>query len=279
MNTTNDGSVPPITPNPNSDYPYKHLIPVFDESETYPPLEHFEHTDPGTRAAVFPESEQRTFLDNAIRVRNLTPRIGTEVTGVDLTSLDGPARDQLAREVKATSAELHVVYRDNTTPSHAQFNRTSTTFWHTDASYELQPPGLTTLFLLAQLSREGRRAGIAMRRDPVENGMPFNPTHSLSRLKHMITFHPVVRRYPATGGEALYVNPLFTRHIIGLKVEESEAILKLLFNHITHVADAQVRVNMSNNRVTAHPGERRHGARITPQAERPISALESLELP
>ena len=33
--------------------------------------------------------------------------------------------------------------------------------------------------------------------------------------------HPIVRRHPVTGEEALYVNRRYTRRIVGLKVEES----------------------------------------------------------
>lgn len=119
----------------------------------------------------------------------------------------------------------------------------TTTVWHSDVSYELQPPGLTTFFLLtapptggdtlftsqvsalkklspqfvaflktlkavhsgveqAEFSRNGRRGG-TVRREPVEH------------------VHPVVRRHPVTGDEALYVNRQFTRRIVGLKREES----------------------------------------------------------
>lgn len=223
----------------------------------------------------------------------------------------------------------------------------TSTVWHTDVSYELQPPGLTTFFLLSQpetggdtlftsqvstlqklsppfvaflrtltavhsgleqaeFSRSGKRGGI-VRREPVEH------------------VHPVVRKHPVTGEEALYVNRQFTRRIVGLKREESglsswalslqyidtslENILRFLYDHIDKSGDNQARLKWQpgtvavwDNRVTGMPlsftspinidtwtahsaivdytssKERRHGARITPQAERPIPALDGLKL-
>ncbi|TDL28759.1 TauD-domain-containing protein [Rickenella mellea] len=212
--------------------------------------------------------------------------------------------------------EIHLVYKDaNSTFNFEVNDSVTTTLWHSDVSYELQPPGLTTFFLLSQpstggdtlftsqvstlkkfsppfvtflrtlkavhsgveqaeFSRSGKRGGI-VRREPVEN------------------IHPVIRRHPVTGEEALYVNKQFTRRIVGLKKEESDTILNFLYDHVAKSGDCQARVHWTpntvvlwDNRVTAHSAiidygeskERRHGARITPQAERPIPAWDGLKL-
>ena len=158
-----------------------------------------------------------------------------------------------------------------------------------DVSYELQPPGLTTFFLLSQpttggdtlftsqistlkklspqfiaflrtlkavhsgveqanYSRSGKRGGV-VRREPVEN------------------IHPVVRKHPVTGEEALYVNRQFTKRIVGLKKEESgectslrieespywaaleETLLNFIYSHIAASGDLQARLHWSPNTV------------------------------
>jgi sulfonate dioxygenase len=113
---------------------------------------------------------------------------------------------------------------------------------------------------------DARAAGGHVRREPVSN------------------IHPVVRVHPVTGEKALFVNEQFTRYIVGFKKEESDAILKFLYDHIAKSADIQVRVKWEkgtvvvwDNRVTAHsalhdfePESRRHAVRITPRAEQPI---------
>jgi sulfonate dioxygenase len=76
-------------------YRYAHLLPVFVPA-SYPPLEPFEHADPGHRALT--HANPRAFLDNATSVVDITPFLGTEVTGVSLAQLDADGRDELALE-------------------------------------------------------------------------------------------------------------------------------------------------------------------------------------
>ncbi|KAK4706102.1 sulfonate dioxygenase, partial [Phenoliferia sp. Uapishka_3] len=326
-------------------YKYARFLPAFDTSLHYPPLKPFDHIDPGFAALTDPTP--RSFLD-AGEVAEVTPDLGSEVSGVQLHRLNARERSQLALfvaqrgvvafrdqefvdqdpewqlhdfgatfgrlHIHPTSAhprdfpEFHLVYRDSTGTMNYETNeRLTSSVWHSDVSYEVQPPGLTTLFLYdspktggdtgyadqraaylhlspsfrayletlsvvhsgveqAEISRKGLRGGV-VRREPVS------------------TVHPLVRTHPVTGEKALFVNPHFCRKIVGLKTEESDAILNLLYNHIAQSADIQARLKwkpktvvMWDNRVVAHTaivdfargGGRRHGARITPQAERPF---------
>ncbi|THH29740.1 hypothetical protein EUX98_g4448 [Antrodiella citrinella] len=335
-------------------YQYAHLLPAFPRDERFPPLTPFDHVDPGARALAHPNPrsflesatsiiELTPNLGTEVRGINLATldsdgrdQLALEVARRGVVILrdqeefinSGPefylqwGRHFGRLHVHPTSGhpegypELHLVYRDKNSSFNFELNDSiTTTYWHSDVSYELQPPGLTTFFLLSQpkvggdtlftsqvstlkklspqfvaflktlkavhsgveqaeFSRSGKRGGV-VRREPVEY------------------VHPIVRRHPVTGEEALYVNRQFTRRIVGLKREESETILRLLYDHIDKSGDNQARVKWSpntvvlwDNRVTAHSAivdygdsqERRHGARITPQAERPIPALDDLDL-
>ncbi|GAA6041403.1 hypothetical protein JCM8097_005230 [Rhodosporidiobolus ruineniae] len=330
---------------PATPYKYEHLLPYYNDSLKLPPLEPFEHVDPGHAALEDPEPQ--SFLKDA-EIKLLSPNFGAEVDGVDLTKLDSRERSQLALYVAQKGVvvfknnlnfidadpswqvndwttffgrphihvvsgqpkdhpEIHLVYRDASKSflQSISANRLSTRNIHSDITFEAQPAGLTALFLydtpeaghdtiyfdqaeaydrlsepfkafLSTLSAEHsgfeQAAHAARTRGP--DAVKRQP------VKHV---HPLVRTHPVTGRKALFVNQGFTRSIVGLKQEESDAVLKLLFDHLAQGHDFQVRpqwapgdVVIWDNRVTAHSASesagltgRRHGARLTPQAERP----------
>ena len=111
-----------------------------------------------------------------------------------------------------------------------------------------------------------------------------NGEAAVMRRKELIQEHPVVIVHPVTGEKALYVNPVYTKYIVGFDQEESDCLLGFLFDHIAKRQDLQCRVRYEagtvlvwDQRVTTHSqtldypaGERRHGFRLTPLANKPI---------
>lgn len=87
--------------------------------------------------------------------------------------------------------------------------------------------------------------------------------------------HPVVIKHPFSGRKCLFVNPVFTTHIDGLKEAESSSLLKMLYQHCQQPElQARVRwqkgdITIWDNRATWHKaindyhGFRRYMHRIT----------------
>ncbi|CAI4216129.1 unnamed protein product [Parascedosporium putredinis] len=304
---------------------YPNYLPTWSREQKYSTLEPFEHVEHGKDADTsYPE-----LLGEGVTISHLTPTTGSEIRGVQISTLSAAGRDQLARlvaerkvvafrdqdfadlpidkaleiggyygrhHIHPTSGspegfpEVHIVHRQAGDNSIDQFfaNRTSSVAWHSDVSYEAQPPGTTFLYVLDLPSTGGdtlfaNAVEAYNRLSPLfqERLHGLKATHSA--IEQANGSHPIIRTHPATGEKALYVNPQFTRQIVGLKKEESDAILNFLYEHLAWGADFHVRVKWEkgtvviwDNRVTQHSalvdwknGERRHLARITPQAERP----------
>lgn len=243
---------------------YPHYLPTWNKEQKYPPLELYEHYEHGKDADtsypnLFPEGAQ---------VTELTPTIGSEIKGIQLSTLTDAGKDELAhyvakRKVVAFRAqdfadlpiadalkygsyfgrhhihptsgapedfpEVHLVHRGEGDKGAAEFfqARTSSVAWHSDVSYEQQPPGTTFLYILNKPDTGGdtlfvdavqaykrlsplfqeRLHGLRATHSGVEQVNAAAARNSIKRREPVINDHPIVRTHPATGEKALYVNP------------------------------------------------------------------------
>lgn len=126
--------------------------------------------------AIGSDPTKSHLLSAATEVKHLTPAIGTELVGIQLTSLNDVQKNELARLVSERGVvflrdqemdaheqvvfgsyfgELHIhqmagiipdlpwlhpIHKDETS-----VNARAHQIWHSDVSYEIQPPGLTLL--------------------------------------------------------------------------------------------------------------------------------------
>ncbi|KAJ4332331.1 hypothetical protein N0V95_009683 [Ascochyta clinopodiicola] len=327
---------------------YASYLPVYDTTTKFPPTELFDFDDRGHHAD--PSKTNLLSKDNTnLQVTKLTPRIGTEITGLQLSQLTPAQKDDLALLIAERGVvifrdqdfkdvgpaaqkefgqhfgrlhvhpvgahvkdhiEFHSIYlgKDNLYRLGRSDGKLTTTGYHSDVSYEHQPPGITLLTLLQVPETGGDTAWTSQAAaydrlsEPLKAFLEglraehsgFPQAENARRDGHFVrrepvkSYHPIVRVHPVTGQKVLFVNPGFTKRIVGLKTEESEAILKLLFTHISQSQDIQARVKWDDrtvalwdNRVTAHTaisdyntsdeGEGlRQGFRITTLGEVPV---------
>ena len=218
----------------------------------------------------------------SIDVRKLTPRIGAEIFGVDLST---DLSNQQVDEIKSAFLENQVIFfRDQKLSVEQQkaFGRrfgqlhkvpnprrpvngdpeviaiwadeTSTSVsgdtWHSDTTSDPKPPLGSMLYMLETPANGGGDTMFASMYDAydtlsdamksflsgltaihdgarvyVGKGRP-QPAGELPR-----TEHPVVRPHPETGRKVLFVNRLFTSHIVQLAPDESTALLEMLYQH------------------------------------------------
>ena len=124
---------------------------------------------------------------------------------------------------------MHIVHRQAGDNSVDKFfaNRTSSVAWHSDVSYEEQPPGTTFLYVLDLPSTGGdtlfanaveaynrlsplfqeRLHGLKATHSAVEQASGSINRGGIKRREPVINEHPVIRTHPVTGEKALYVNP------------------------------------------------------------------------
>src|SRR5664279_3186700 len=191
-----------------------------------------------------------------IAVEKLTPIIGAEISGVDigrLVSDDSRSNRQMDEIHRALAENLVIFFRDQpiTPQQHLAFGRKfGDLHIHPAAPHEGDDPALMKIYA----------------------DKPAYPRAE----------HPVVRTHPVTGKKALYVNRGFTRHIIGIPRDESDAMLGYLYQHAENPL-FQCRFRWSenaiafwDNRCTQHRAmwdywpHTRSGTRVTVKGERPM---------
>ncbi|KAJ2921624.1 hypothetical protein H1R20_g15471, partial [Candolleomyces eurysporus] len=329
---------PPNMDDGNKDYKYEEFKPSFPDL-SWEPLKEVEVTERGLLA----DPSKKNLFSAAKKVTLLTPAIGAEIEGIDLRQLTDEQKDELALFVAertvvffrdqeldihqqldlaryygplhkhATTGipkngleEVHVVYNDSSRkPDQSAFAKID--LWHSDVTYEIQPPSVTSLKVITgpevggdtlwssgyalysslspgfQTYLEGLytvHSAVAQAEGNRAAGLPV-------RRQEIETVHPLVRVHPVTGWKSIFVNPGFTRRIVGVPKAESDAILTFLFRQISDNPDFQVRfkwqtnsVAIWDNRVATHSATfdfwpaTRHALRATPHGEKPLSVEE-----
>ncbi|SCV03029.1 LANO_0G01706g1_1 [Lachancea nothofagi CBS 11611] len=330
------------------------FLPEWDPKHKLDPLVFHKYEDPALRADPAFPNLLPDFSPAEASVKKITPRLGTQIDGIQLSSLSNAGKDELALlvaqrgvvifrnqdfaqhgpqyavdygkhfgklHVHQTSGapkghpELHITFRR---PDRKEFNRvfhdnTSSIAFHTDVSYELQPPSYTFFSVL-----DGPEAGgDTLFSDSVTAFERLSPAfqdflstlhvvHSskeqaansqgqggIQRRAPVTHIHPLVRYHPVLKKKTLYVNSSFSRRIVELKRPESDNLLQFLYRLTNDAQDLQLRANWGPGSVVIWDNRRvnhsavidweepilRHAFRITPQGERPVEDPKYLNDP
>jgi taurine dioxygenase len=119
--------------------------------------------------------------------------------------------------------------------------------WHTDATYEVRPPGAAVLRCVIPPRSGGGTLWAGMygaweclssRFQCLLDGLEAVHTNEGLRRTHRdkyvfkSTTHPLVRTDPITKRRALYLSANHTRRILGMGETESDAVLRYLFDYV-----------------------------------------------
>lgn len=105
----------------------------------------------------------------------------------------------------------------------------ATEFCDTTAAYNDLPDALKEELATATAVHDLNFYWEFMRR---EKASPRAPLSEAERAAHPPSRHPIFLKHPVSGKYSIYVNPSFTTHIEGMPKDRSDAILKLLFDHV-----------------------------------------------
>lgn len=270
----------------------------------------------------------------SLTVDKLTPVIGAEIAGIDLSR---PLSNVQVDEVHRALAEnLVIFFRDqNITPEqHLAFGRlfgdlhvhpaaphadghpellkiyadkdsprANGEAWHSDVSCEPEPPmgsilhikqcppkGGDTLFANMYAAYEALSDRMKAYLDGLtaihDGEHVFRGTYANYGVKDKPSYpraeHPVIRTHPVTGRKCLFVNGGFTTRIVGIPRDESDAILRYLFDHAANpLFQCRFRwqpnsIAFWDNRCAQHRAmwdywpHTRSGARVTVKGDKPF---------
>ena len=134
--------------------------------------------------------------------------------------------------------------------------------------------------------------GLSALHSPTKAGAYFSGRdttggRAAEQASSLVGHHPVVRVHPETGRRSLFVNPLFTDRIEGLRRRESDALLQLLYGTAT-APERLVRwrwepgdVAFWDNRCTMHyalldfADSRRQMLRVALEGDKPVGPVGS----
>lgn len=322
---------------PDEPYEWDQFTPVFPDVKWDPIQPGIPYEDKG----LLGDPTYSRLLEGATEVFDYTQKIGTEIRGVQLKDLTDDQKNDLARLLayrgvvffrdqegfdidtqlelgrywgklhkhattmlpKNGLEEVHVVHTTKNSKNQTALF-TSSYLWHSDVTYEIQPPSYTSLAVLAGPPRGGGGdtiwssnyalydllspsmqkylEGLTALHSAEEQAQGSRNDGRPVRREPVVTEHPLIRTNPVTGWKGVFFNPGFVKGFVGVPKLEYEYIYRYLTELITSSPEIQARftwdkgsVALWDNRVTNHTPSygfaphRRHGVRVAATAEKP----------
>ena len=205
------------------------------------------------------------------QVRRLAPALGAEITGIDLKDQSDTSIERIKAlllehlvlffpgqsltvdehvELGRCFGELegHPHLKNPYTPHTEMFELAATQGgvadeWHTDITFRDAPALMSVLHMVKCPETGGDTMWSSLYQAYEELSAPMQAlcdglTALHDALPHnrpdQMAIHPVVREHPETGRRALYVNEHFTRRIVEMNAEESDALLRHLTRWVSN---------------------------------------------
>ena len=210
----------------------------------------------------------------------LSPAIGAELIGADLTNFDDTLVDEVRaallkykvvffRDQNDLSREQHIAFanafgdleihpatpKDQPDPevlriAHGPKSRGQENNWHSDVTWRAEPSlgSILRAIELPEIGGDTLFSNMVLAYENLDDALKerlcgMTAVHDIARVfsrrlkkdasalheKFPPQEHPVVRTHPETGERGLYVNIAFTDYILGLEREESDELLKYLY--------------------------------------------------